>query len=207
MTGFRSWLPPPNRLKLRKQTLMSTVQKRAVKNSAAKLRSFSRYMRGLSLAFFLTAHGIAVSASETASKAIPPEPKESYWAFQTLVRPGVPPISDVSWKRSAKNPIDHFILAKLKEHGLSPSKEADRRTLIRRLYFDLIGLPPKPADVEEFIRDASKMPTRNSWIVCWLRRVTASAGRGTGWTWCITARRTDMTKTSLGRTRGPTAIM
>ena len=57
---------------------------------------------------------------------------------------------------SGVNPIDHFIRKALSEKGLSPSPEADRRTLIRRLYFDLIGLPPTPEEVDAF---AARMPT------------------------------------------------
>ena len=54
-----------------------------------------------------------------------------------------------------KNPIDAFVLAKLEEKGLAPSKPADRRTLIRRVSFDLIGLPPTPEEVEAFLNDPS----------------------------------------------------
>ena len=66
-----------------------------------------------------------------------------WWSYQPLVRPEVPVISD-PW---ASSPIDRFILKKLNEEGLSPSPPADRRTLIRRLTFDLIGLPPTPHEV------------------------------------------------------------
>ena len=72
-----------------------------------------------------------------------------WWSLQPLVQPPVPePRSD--WIRT---PIDSFILAALREHGLEPSPQADRRTLIRRLYFDLVGLPPAPEEVEAFIAD------------------------------------------------------
>jgi mono/diheme cytochrome c family protein len=72
------------------------------------------------------------------------------WAFRPPLRPAVPAVGDAAWPRSA---IDHFILARLEQNGLRPSPEADRRTLIRRLSFDLIGLPPNPADVEAFVAD------------------------------------------------------
>jgi hypothetical protein len=59
--------------------------------------------------------------------------------------------SFANWPR---NPIDHFLLARMQQHGVTPAAEADRTTLIRRLYFDLAGLPPTPAEVEEFLRDS-----------------------------------------------------
>ena len=64
-----------------------------------------------------------------------------HWAFQPIRQPGRPPVKDAAWPRS---PIDPFVLARLEAAGLTPSPPADRRTLIRRAYFDLIGLPPTP---------------------------------------------------------------
>jgi mono/diheme cytochrome c family protein len=75
---------------------------------------------------------------------------EVWWSLKPLQRPA-PPLAKKEWIRT---PIDAFILAKLKEKGLSPAPEADRRTLIRRLYFDLTGLPPTPEEVDQFIGDA-----------------------------------------------------
>ena len=65
---------------------------------------------------------------------------EQHWAFVPPVRPAVPGDGN-TW---AQNPIDRFILHRLKQEGLSPSQQADRYTLIRRVYLDLIGLPPTP---------------------------------------------------------------
>jgi len=62
----------------------------------------------------------------------------------------LPEVSTPAWPRTD---VDRFILAKLDSQGIAPSPEADRRTLIRRLYYDLIGLPPAPADVDAFVRD------------------------------------------------------
>jgi hypothetical protein len=76
---------------------------------------------------------------------------DTWWSFRPLARPPVP-AHDGRWVR---NPIDAFVLAKLREKGLSPAPEADRRTLIRRLHFDLIGLPPTPAEVDGFLTDTS----------------------------------------------------
>jgi len=72
-----------------------------------------------------------------------------WWSLRSLQRPPLPKVES----RWARTPIDSFILAKLIEHGLSPSPEADRRTLIRRLYFDLLGMPPTFEDVQAFLQD------------------------------------------------------
>lgn len=77
-------------------------------------------------------------------------PKSDHWAFQTPRRPALPKVYDGQWPR---NPIDHFILAKLEKEGITPSREADRTTLIRRLTLDLLGLPPTPEEVDQFIND------------------------------------------------------
>jgi mono/diheme cytochrome c family protein len=69
-----------------------------------------------------------------------------WWSFRPLKRPAAP---------EGANPVDHFVRATLRDKGLSPSKEADRRTLIRRVYFDLVGLPPAPEEVDAFVEDRS----------------------------------------------------
>src|SRR5690606_30499561 len=76
----------------------------------------------------------------------------AFWSFQPLANVSVPRLPDDAWSR---NEIDHFILQKLRDEGLTPAPEADKRTLIRRLYFDLIGLPPTPEEVEAFVHDES----------------------------------------------------
>ncbi|MBI5800837.1 MAG: DUF1549 domain-containing protein, partial [Verrucomicrobia bacterium] len=98
-----------------------------------------------------------------------------WWSLKPLVRPVIPSnqysvfsvqsgksthkapaakLNTEQWKLNASaNPIDAFIAAKLREQKLAPSPEADARTLIRRLHFDLIGLPPSPEEVEEFERE------------------------------------------------------
>jgi len=77
---------------------------------------------------------------------------QGHWAFLPIGRPSPP---DVDGGPRLKNEIDRFILQKLGEHGLQPSPEADRVTLLRRLYFDLVGLPPMPDEVEAFLADES----------------------------------------------------
>jgi Protein of unknown function (DUF1549)/Protein of unknown function (DUF1553)/Planctomycete cytochrome C len=73
-----------------------------------------------------------------------------HWAFVAPERPVVPAVRFPNWVR---NPIDRFVLAKLEAEGMSPSPEADRPTLIKRLSIDLIGLPPTPEDVDAFVSD------------------------------------------------------
>jgi len=79
-------------------------------------------------------------------------PWDEHWAFVTPKRPAIPQVANTGW---VKNPIDAFILARLEKEGLKPSPEADRATLVRRVYLDLIGLPPTPAEVDAFLADES----------------------------------------------------
>src|SRR5258708_36948517 len=74
----------------------------------------------------------------------------SHWAFRPVARPNVPQVVNQAW---VKNPIDAFVLARLEKEGLQPSPDADRVTLIRRLSFDLMGLPPTLEDVDAFLAD------------------------------------------------------
>ncbi len=77
---------------------------------------------------------------------------QEHWSFMKPVRPKVPQTKHAQW---AKNPIDHFIAAKLEEQELPPSKEANRETLIRRVAFDLTGLPPTLQETDRFLADKS----------------------------------------------------
>lgn len=80
------------------------------------------------------------------------EEERSFWAFQPVTEPDVPKVDDIAWVRS---PIDNFILSRLEAKGWSPVSPADKRALIRRATFDLIGLPPTPAEVDAFLADES----------------------------------------------------
>ncbi len=75
---------------------------------------------------------------------------ENHWAFQPIRQPLEPVVRNQTW---AKNPIDSFVLARLEAEGIGPSREADKNTLVRRLYLDLIGLPPSPEQVAAFVSD------------------------------------------------------
>jgi hypothetical protein len=77
--------------------------------------------------------------------------KRDHWSFRPVARPPLPRVGDAHWPR---NPVDHFVLARLEKEGLAPAPEADRATLIRRLKFDLIGLPPTPEEVDAFVADS-----------------------------------------------------
>ena len=101
----------------------------------------SRPLTALSTAA-LAATLIALSARHDAVAAAP---DLKHWAYQPVRAVQPPP--DASW---SNHPIDRFIFAKLKERGLKPNPPADNRTLVRRLYFDLLGLPPTPEQVAEF---------------------------------------------------------
>ncbi len=83
---------------------------------------------------------------------LPPSKAQKHWAYVKPIRPAVPHVNNAGW---CKNSIDNFILAKLEAEGLKPSPEAPKSTLLRRVYLDLIGLPPTPAEVATFIADQS----------------------------------------------------
>jgi len=107
------------------------------------------------LAVGLGLFGLAAVPSRTlAGPTDEPEwsdPQRTHWAYVPPIRPGVPPVRDPAWVR---NPIDAFILKEIEANGLSATPEAGRPTLIRRLRFDLTGLPPTPEEVDDFVRDA-----------------------------------------------------
>jgi hypothetical protein len=118
----------------------------------------------------LVCTAVILACVTTAAAAVPDD-----WAFQRPQRPPVPtaPAGRAAWVR---NPVDAFVLAKQQEQGLSPSPEADRRALVRRLSFDLTGLPPAPAEVKEFIEDASADAYEKL-----VERLLASPGYGERW--------------------------
>jgi hypothetical protein len=99
----------------------------------------------------------AVKDSPPPSGAKPPAvamtaARAGHWSYQPIRKPALPAVENEAWCRT---PIDRFILAKLEQQKLHPSAAADRSTLIRRLSFDLIGLPPSYEEVEAFVADRS----------------------------------------------------
>jgi mono/diheme cytochrome c family protein len=111
----------------------------------------------------------------------------AHWAYQPMKHPPVPAVHDRSW---VKTPIDAFVLAKLEANDMKPSPPASRETLIRRATYDLIGLPPTPEEVEEFVNDPS--PNAFEKVV---DRLLASPHYGERWGryWLDTARYSDTT--------------
>jgi hypothetical protein len=108
-----------------------------------------------------------------------------HWAFIAPVRPAPPSVIDNGFVR---NPIDRFILARLQKEGLHPSTEADRVTLARRLYLDLVGLPPAPEEIDAFLAD-----TRPAAYERLVDRLLASPHHGERWgrLWLDAARYAD----------------
>ncbi|MCH9022439.1 MAG: DUF1549 domain-containing protein [Planctomycetes bacterium] len=108
---------------------------------------------------FSTSYGAIRESTDSAAKKADGSPENqrfsekerSLWSLQPVSKPDVPEVNDGGW---SKNPIDKFIFRKLQREGLRPTGQADRRTLIRRAGFDLIGLPPASKEVDAFVSDS-----------------------------------------------------
>ncbi len=111
--------------------------------------------------------------------------KKTHWAFVPPRRPAVPEVKRRDW---ARNAIDRFILARLERVGLSPAPQADRPTLLRRLSLDLIGLPPSPEEIANFLADAGPAAAERA-----IDRLLASPHFGERWArpWLDEARYAD----------------
>ena len=118
-------------------------------------------------------YGFILPAVLAQSKASFTPAQKAFWAFQP-VKPVTPPsVKDERW---VKTPLDRFVLAKLEAAGLSPSAAANRRTLIRRVTFDLTGLPPTPEEIDAFLKD--DQPGAYAKVV---DRLLASSAYGERW--------------------------
>ena len=104
------------------------------------MRTACSIQSGALLAVLCLASICSGAESAPAAKTFSAKDRE-YWAFQPVRRPETPKVRKTSWVR---NPIDAFILQKLEDKGIQPGPEADKITLIRRVTFDLTGLPPTP---------------------------------------------------------------
>src|SRR5262245_14765221 len=119
---------------------------------------------------------VAMGAPWPESKVVGPardQEWKTHWAFQPVRKPPAPVVKDGAWPQTD---IDRFILAKLEAQGLTPSPPADRRTLIRRATFDLIGLPPTPEEIAAFESD----PTPDAFAKV-VDRLLASPHYGERW--------------------------
>ena len=101
---------------------------------------------------------------------------KNYWAFKPVVRPAVPAVKNSGW---VKTPLDAFVLAKQEAAGLTPVGPAEPMALIRRMTYDLTGLPPSPAEVEAFAAAAAK--DRDSAVNELIERLLASPAYGEKW--------------------------
>lgn len=124
---------------------------------------------------------------------------KNHWAFQPVKKPAVPAPAtptDAVW---IKTPVDNFILAKLADHGLAPNPAADPRTLIRRVTFDLIGLPPTETEIAAFLADSIRNP--QSAFPAVVDRLLASPAYGERWGryWLDVARYSDTKGDAKGR--------
>lgn len=79
--------------------------------------------------------------------------KAEHWCWKPVRKPAVPQVADAQW---AQDPIDNFVLSRIENAGLNPAPATSRQTLIRRVYFDIVGLPPTPEQVQAFVDDPSK---------------------------------------------------
>ena len=135
------------------------------------------------------------AAVETsAPAAIDFERGGEFWSFQPARRQSLPEVDDPGWPRTR---LDFFVLAAMEDQGLRPSPPADRATLVRRLYFDLIGVPPTPREVQAFVAD----PGPNAYGRL-IDRLIDSPSYGERWArwWLDLARYTDRTASWLYQT-------
>jgi len=129
----------------------------------------------------MPASGSATASASTNS----PDARKKHWAFQPVSKPAPPTVKQSRWVRS---PVDNFILSKLEQRNVKPAPAADKRTLIRRVTYDLIGLPPTPEEVDAFVCD--QRPNAYSELV---ERLLASPQYGERWAryWLDVARYAD----------------
>ena len=123
---------------------------------------------------------------------LPPDPR-NHWAYHSPVRPVVPMVQHAAWIR---NPIDAFIAANHDLLHLLPAGEAAKNVLLRRVYLDLIGLPPTPTSCTRSWPTIRRTLTSASWMSCCASPHMASAGAATGWTSGATATGPDLRRRS-----------
>jgi cytochrome c553 len=120
----------------------------------------------------------------------------THWSLQPLHKPAIPPVARAGWIR---NPIDAFVLARLEAAGLSPAPAAEPLVLLRRLHFDLTGIPPTPEEIDAFRKEDAEPALRRT-----INRLLASPQHGERWArhWLDVARYADSAGYELDSTYG-----
>src|ERR1044071_837652 len=113
-----------------------------------RIAGLKRVMSGLGARVILLASVLAAGADGEEPQKPASEISSNYWALNPPVPPTLPSVKHKSWLRS---PIDYFILERLEQKGLLPAPPAEKATLLRRATFDLLGLPPKPEELDAFL--------------------------------------------------------
>ncbi|GIT31361.1 MAG: hypothetical protein Ct9H300mP1_34070 [Planctomycetaceae bacterium] len=116
----------------------------------------------------------------------------NHWSFHSLRSPKLPGVKNPNWPRT---PIDRFILARLDAEGIAPAADVDRRAWLGRVTFDLVGLPPSPEQLADFLGDRTPGARSGSSIDCWHRLGMERGGDVTGSTSPAMPIRTGLTKT------------
>lgn len=119
------------------------------KMSAQEIAVLTKWVK-LGLPFDPADERDLTAAGEHSSEPQVNEETKRWWSFQPVARPELPEVQDQGWARS---PIDRFVLKRLADAGLEPAPQASRQILVRRAYYDLLGLPPTPQQVESFVND------------------------------------------------------
>ena len=124
------------------------------------------------------------------------EQRRNHWAFQPVRKPGIPNVRN---RRAVANPVDSLVIAALEKQGIEPSPQADRQTLIRRVFFDLIGLPPTPSQFEYYVK------AKGNWYGDMIDELLGSRHYGERWArhWMDVVRYSD-TRGPINRNREPT---
>lgn len=116
------------------------------------------------------------TVADTAPLGVYTPAERRHWAFQPIADPAPPTFADPAAKAWIRTPVDAFVLASLRDAKLQPAPEADRATLIRRITYDLTGLPPTPGEIAAFVADRSPQAYENL-----LERLLASPHYGEQW--------------------------
>ena len=142
--------------------------------------------------------GVAAQAKTMAERIT--DARSHLWSLRPVTKPHMPVVKDAAW---ARTPIDRLVLAKLEAKGLAPAKSADRTVLIRRATYDLIGLPPTPAEIDAFVND--KSPAAYEKVI---DRLLASPHYGERWGrhWLDVARYSDTLGYLVGNVGDPGRI-